>query len=80
MTQPIFGASQYQLKASSGRVDTAAIAFSGSIIHSKQGRQVCPIVLMALMVGREYFHQDTWETLGNPYALSGRASLTMIGQ
>ncbi len=32
-----------------------------------------------LVVGREYFHQDTWETLGNPYGPNGRAALAMMG-
>lgn len=32
-----------------------------------------------LVVGREYFHQDMWETLGNPYGPNGRAALGMMG-
>lgn len=32
-----------------------------------------------LVVGREYFHQDMWETLGNPYGPNGRAALEMMG-
>ena len=32
-----------------------------------------------LVVGRDYFHQDMWETLGNPYGPNGRAALAMMG-
>ncbi len=32
-----------------------------------------------LVVGRYYFHQDMWETLGNPYGPNGRAALAMMG-
>lgn len=32
-----------------------------------------------LVVGRGYFHQDMWETLGNPYGPNGRAALEMMG-
>ncbi|QDA35887.1 alpha/beta hydrolase (plasmid) [Paracoccus liaowanqingii] len=31
-----------------------------------------------LVVAREYFHQDMWETLGNPYGPNGRAALAMM--
>jgi arylformamidase len=31
-----------------------------------------------LVVGRDYFHQDMWETLGNPYGINGRAALAMM--
>jgi arylformamidase len=37
------------------------------------GRQV------ELVVGRDYFHQDIWETLGNPYGANGRAALALMG-
>ncbi len=32
-----------------------------------------------LVVGRDYFHQDMWETLGNPYGPNGRAALALMG-
>lgn len=32
-----------------------------------------------LVTGRSYFHQDMWETLGNPYGPNGRAALQMMG-
>lgn len=32
-----------------------------------------------LVAGRDYFHQDMWETLGNPYGPNGRAALAMMG-
>jgi arylformamidase len=32
-----------------------------------------------LVVGSNYFHQDMWETLGNPYGPNGRAALAMMG-
>jgi arylformamidase len=32
-----------------------------------------------LVVGRDYFHQDVWETLGNPYGVNGRAALALMG-
>ena len=32
-----------------------------------------------LVMGRDYFHQDIWETLGNPYGPNGRAALEMMG-
>jgi arylformamidase len=32
-----------------------------------------------LVVGRNYFHQDMWESLGNPYGPNGRAALAMMG-
>lgn len=32
-----------------------------------------------LVVGRGYFHEDMWETLGNPYGPNGRAALAMMG-
>jgi arylformamidase len=32
-----------------------------------------------LIVGSNYFHQDMWETLGNPYGPNGRAALAMMG-
>ena len=32
-----------------------------------------------LVVGRDYFHQDIWETLGNPYGPNGRAALALMG-
>lgn len=32
-----------------------------------------------LVVGRSYFHQDMWETLGNPYGPNGRAAVEMMG-
>ncbi|WP_353476736.1 alpha/beta hydrolase (plasmid) [Salipiger sp. H15] len=32
-----------------------------------------------LLVGPYLYHQDTWETLGNPYGMNGRAALAMIG-
>ena len=32
-----------------------------------------------LVVGRDYFHQDMWETLGNPYGPNGRAVLQLMG-
>ncbi|TGN51324.1 alpha/beta hydrolase [Paracoccus liaowanqingii] len=31
-----------------------------------------------LIVGQNYFHQDMWETLGNPYGPNGRAALAMM--
>nr|WP_111301406.1 alpha/beta hydrolase [Paracoccus saliphilus] len=32
-----------------------------------------------LVTGQSYFHQDMWETLGNPYGPNGRAALQMMG-
>ncbi len=32
-----------------------------------------------LVTGRDYFHQDMWETLGNPYGPNGRAALALMG-
>ena len=32
-----------------------------------------------LIVASNYFHQDMWETLGNPYGPNGRAALNMMG-
>jgi arylformamidase len=32
-----------------------------------------------LVVGQNYFHQDMWETLGNPYGPNGRAALALMG-
>ncbi|AZQ66943.1 alpha/beta hydrolase [Silicimonas algicola] len=32
-----------------------------------------------LVVGSSFFHQDMWESLGNPYGPNGRAALKMIG-
>lgn len=32
-----------------------------------------------LVVGRDYFHQDMRETLGNPYGPNGRAALALMG-
>lgn len=32
-----------------------------------------------LVVGHNYFHQDMWETLGNPYGPNGRAAVEMMG-
>lgn len=32
-----------------------------------------------LLVGYDHFHQDLWETLGNPYGLNGRAALALMG-
>ncbi|WP_176559256.1 alpha/beta hydrolase [Rubellimicrobium roseum] len=34
---------------------------------------------VTLAVGRDYFHQDMWETLGNPYGVNGRAALGLMG-
>ena len=34
-----------------------------------------PVLLLA---GLHQLHQDTWETLGNPYGLNGRAALAMM--
>ncbi len=32
-----------------------------------------------LVVGSSFFHQDMWESLGNPYGPNGRAALKMMG-
>jgi arylformamidase len=32
-----------------------------------------------LVTGRDYFHQDMWETLGNFYGPNGRAALALMG-
>lgn len=32
-----------------------------------------------LVWGQSYFHQDMWESLGNPYSVAGRAALAMMG-
>lgn len=34
---------------------------------------------VTLVTGRDYFHQDMWETLGNPYGPNGRAALGLMG-
>lgn len=34
---------------------------------------------VTLEVGYSYFHQDMWETLGNPYGVNGRAALDLMG-
>jgi arylformamidase len=34
---------------------------------------------VSLNVANYHFHQDTWESLGNPYGVSGRAALDMMG-
>lgn len=32
-----------------------------------------------IVVGTDFFHQDMWESLGNPYGPNGRAALKMMG-
>ena len=32
-----------------------------------------------LIAAPSHFHQDMWETLGNPYGVNGRAALEMMG-
>ncbi|WP_210529441.1 alpha/beta hydrolase [Rubellimicrobium arenae] len=32
-----------------------------------------------VVIGQDYFHQDMWETLGNPYGPNGRAALELMG-